>query len=138
MRLDSRYGYVCSTYPGSASRRCGCALAAISSRPSVSEPLELGLVVRPAALDAHPHFEKHRTAEQPLHVDASRARDLLHPHAALAEQDRPLVRTLDVNGRVNAPHPVAFLERVDRDRRRVRNFFAEQPKDLFANELGGE
>ena len=45
---------------------------------------------------------------------------------------------VDIDGRMDAAQRAVVLEAVDRDRRRIRNFLAEQPKDLFADVFGGD
>ena len=68
----------------------------------------------------------------------ARRRDRLHLRAAGAQQDPALVVAVDVDRRVD-PAKLAFVrEALDRNRRRIGNFFAEEPEDLLADELGGE
>ena len=58
--------------------------------------------------------------------------------SAFAEQDRAMARLVDIDGGMDAPQRTVVLEGVDGHRRRVRDLFAEQAKDLFADEFGGE
>src|ERR1700747_1086033 len=102
---------------------------------SISELPQHALGFGPARLHAHPHFEKDLPAEQTLHVAPRRGRDLLHPLASLAEQDRPLARLVDQHRGVDSPQLSVLNEAVDRHGRRVRNLLPQAPEDLFADEL---
>ena len=65
-------------------------------------------------------------------------RDLLHPRAARAQQDGALIFAVHVDRRVDPAQRALVLEAIDRHRRRVRHFFAQQTEDLLPHELGGE
>src|SRR5439155_27029595 len=105
---------------------------------SIPELRQHALIVRPAWLDAHPDFEKYLAAEQAFHVAPRSGRDRLHARSALAEQDRALTRLLHEDGGVNAAQIGFMRERVDRHRRGIRQFLAQQPENLLSQILGRE
>src|SRR2546430_8652262 len=104
-------------------------------RSTIAHASQRRFVVGPPAADLDPDLQIDLAAEKPLHVEARRGSDLFQLAPARSDDDRLVSLFSHHDSGVNAPHAAPLLEFLDLHARAVRKLLAQEPKQLFAQEL---